>query len=110
MEDNVRKELDTLEQMVLNWKRSYLSMATPEGGDEYLAEEFQSEVTEYVSPHVRRLFECNHLTPEEFGEFLERCHDHVQDLRETLKGPEPEPPPERVWQRVVKLTRIFRPG
>jgi hypothetical protein len=110
MEDNVRQELDTLEQMVLNWKRSYLSMATPEGGDEYLAEEFQHEVTEYLSPHAQRLYECNYLTSEEFSEFLERCYNHVNDLRQTLKGPEPEPPPERVWQRVVKLTRIFRPG
>ena len=107
MEDNVRQELDTLEQMVLNWKRSYLSMATPEGGDEYLAEEFQSEVMEYVSPHVRRLFECKYLTPEEFGEFLERCYGHVEDLLQTLKGLEPEPPSPGLWQRVA---RIFRPG
>lgn len=105
MEDNVRKELDTLEQMVLNWKRSYLSMATPEGGDEYLAEEFQSEVTEYLAPHAQRLFECNHLTPGEYGEFLERCYSHVNDLRQTLKRPEPEPPPPDVWQRVARKSR-----
>lgn len=96
MEDNVRQELDTLEQMVLNWKQSYLSMATPEGGDEYLVEEFQFEVMEHLSPLVRRLFECKYITPEEFGEFLERCDCHVDDLRQTLKGPETESPPERV--------------
>ena len=105
MEDNVRKELSTLEQMVLNWKRSYLSMATPEGGDEYLAEEFQHEVTEYLSPHVQRLFECQHLTPGEYDEFLKMCYGHVEDLRQSLKGPEAEPPPERVWERVVKIFR-----
>ncbi|MBW1990639.1 MAG: hypothetical protein JRI59_00645 [Deltaproteobacteria bacterium] len=110
MEDAVRKELDTLEQMVINWKESYLNMATPEGGDEYLADELRSEVTEYISPFVRRLFECKYLTSMEASEFLERCYGHVEELRQLLKRPEPEPEAEFafkvVWQ---KVTRIFRP-
>jgi hypothetical protein len=103
MEDNVRKEIETLEQMVLNWKQSYLSMATPGGGHEYLVEDFQAEVTEYVSPFVRRLFECKHLSPEEVSEFLDCCYNHVEDLRKLLKETEAPPPKEGLWQKIVQV-------
>ena len=37
MEENVRKELETLKGMVLNWKKDYLGWAPPDGGGEFLA-------------------------------------------------------------------------
>ena len=57
MQENVRKELDALEEMLLNWKASYLGFATPEGGNDFLVEDFQEEITTYISPYVRRLFQ-----------------------------------------------------
>ncbi len=79
-------ELQTLERMVLNWKSNYLSMRTPEGGDEFLADDFEEEITRHVSPFVRRLHENNHLSLSEAHEFLDACYSHVEDLHRSLIG------------------------
>lgn len=84
MEQNVIKELQSLETMVLNWKSNYLSMRTPEGGDEFLADDFQEEITTHVSPFVRRLHENNHLSLSEAHEFLDVCYKHVEELRKSF--------------------------
>jgi hypothetical protein len=84
MEQNVIMELRTLERMVLNWKSNYLSMRTPEGGDEYLADDFQEEITRHVSPFLGRLYENNHLSLSEAHDFLNACYSHVEDLRKLL--------------------------
>ena len=44
MEENVRKELETLKGMVLNWKKDYLGWAPPDGGWEYLPRELLEEI------------------------------------------------------------------
>ena len=44
MEEEVRKELETLKGMVLNWKKDYLGWASPDGGWEYLPREFMEEI------------------------------------------------------------------
>jgi len=77
-------ELRTLEKMVLNWKSDYLGMRTPEGGDEFLADDFQEEITRHVSPFVRRLCENNHLSLSEAREFLDACYNHVEEVRRPL--------------------------
>ncbi|MBW1982058.1 MAG: hypothetical protein JRJ12_12640 [Deltaproteobacteria bacterium] len=81
MEKNVRKELDTLRTMVLNWKRSYLSYATPEGDDGFLADEFSEEISRHVSPLIRRLFETRYLSHSEACEFLDYCYAQVEEVR-----------------------------
>lgn len=80
------QELESLERMVLNWKSNYLSMKSPEGGDEFLADDFQEEITRHVSLFVRRLHENNHLSVSEAKEFLNNCYIHVEDLRRSLIG------------------------
>jgi hypothetical protein len=45
MEENVKKELDTIKEMVLRWKESYLGWATSDGGNDYLIEEFSEEIS-----------------------------------------------------------------
>jgi hypothetical protein len=105
MEDSVRKELDTLEQMVLNWKASYLGFATPEGGNDFLVEEFQEEIGTYVSPYVRRLYQCEYLTPEEAEEFMDQCYDQVEELRQMIQELETPPAKPGVWQKFVENTR-----
>jgi hypothetical protein len=105
MQENVRKELDAMETMLANWKANYLSFATSDGNNDFLVEEFQDEITMYISPYVRRLFECNHLTPQEAEEFLNYCYDQVEDLR--LKIQDLENPPEKpgFMQKFMESTR-----
>jgi hypothetical protein len=105
MKENVRKELDAMETMLANWKANYLSFATSDGNNDFLAEEYQDEITMYISPYVRRLFECNHLTAEEAEEFLNYCYDQVEDLK--LKIQDLENPPEKpgFMKKFVESTR-----
>ncbi len=107
MEENVRQELEALEQMVLNWKANYLGFATPDGGNDFLLEEFAEEISTYISPYVRRLFQCEHLTGEEAEAFLNQCYEQVDDLRAQIR--EVETPPEKpgLWQKFVSQTRII---
>ncbi len=84
MEENVRKELETLQGMVLNWKKNYLGWAPPDGGWEYLPREFLEEIETHISPYIRRMYECDYLSPSEIQEFMESCYMQVEDLRNTL--------------------------
>ena len=88
MEENIRKELETLTGMVLRWKKSYLEWVSPDGGDEYLAGELSQEIETHVYPFVKRLCECNYLSGPEAKEFLDYCYSQVEDLRDALKDPE----------------------
>jgi hypothetical protein len=84
MEENVRKELETLQGMVLNWKKNYLGWAPPDGGWEYLPREFLEEIETHISPYIRRMYECDYLSPSEIREFMGSCYMQVEDLRNTL--------------------------
>jgi hypothetical protein len=106
MEENVRKELNDLEMMVLNWKRSHLECATPEGNNDFLVQEFQEEIATYISPYLRRLFQCNHLVQEEAAEFLDSCARQVDDLRRLIRELETPPAKPGVWQRLTLKTKL----
>lgn len=84
MEENVRKELETLKGMVLNWKKDYLGWAPPDGGWEYLPRELLEEIDTQITPYIRRMYECDYLSPSEIREFMESCYTQVEDLRNTL--------------------------
>lgn len=101
MEDYVRKELEALEQMVRNWKANYLGFATPEGNNDFLVEEFQEEITSYLSPYVRRLFQCEYITAQEAEEFMSQCYDQVDDLRRLISELEAPPEKQWFWQKVT---------
>ena len=90
MEENVKKELDTIKEMVLRWRESYLGWATSDGGNDYLIEEFSEEISTHVSPLVRRLFETNHLSLYEHHEFMESCYNQLNELRDLIKEKEAE--------------------
>lgn len=75
---------------MLTWKRSYLRWAPPEGGGEFLAQEFQEEIDTHVYPYVRRLYENDYLSPSEANEFLDFCYSQVEDLRDSLRVAEAE--------------------
>lgn len=99
MEENVKEELDTIKQIVSRWKKSYLGWATPDGGNEYLLEEFSEEISTYVSPMVRRLYESNYLSLSEHHEFIESCYSQVNELRDLIKKKEAEykQPKKGIW-------------
>ena len=90
MEENVKKELDTIKAMVLRWQKSYLGWATSDGGNEFLLKEFSEEISTHVSPLVRRLWESNHLSLSEHHEFIEDCYTQVNELRDLIKIKETE--------------------
>ena len=85
MDDSVRKELETLKGMVLNWKRGFLGWASPEGNNEYVIHEFYDEIQQQVYPFVRRMVETGYLTESEAKEFMNFCYSQVEDLRRQLE-------------------------
>ena len=105
MQDNVRKELDALEQMVLNWKASYLGFATSDGNNEFLLEEFHEEITTYISPYLRRLYQCDYLTVDEAEKFMDQCYDQVEVLRLQIQELESLPGKQGILQKFVENTK-----
>ncbi len=85
MEENVREELDTLKQMLNNWKRGFLGWASPEGDNDHVLLEFTEEIQQQVYPLVTRLRETEHLTSSEAKEFMDYCYSQVEDLRDQLR-------------------------
>ena len=88
MEENVREELDVLKGMLDNWKRGFLSWASPEGDNDDVLLEFSEEIQMHVYPYVRRLFETNHLSEVEVKEFMHYCFSQVEELRLQLSKAE----------------------
>ena len=84
MEENVIKELDTLKEMLNNWKRGFLTWASPDGDNEYVLLEFTEEIQAQLYPYVNRLLEANHLSQSEAKEFMDYCYRQVEDLRDQL--------------------------
>ena len=85
MEENVRQELEVLKQMMQNWKRGFLSWASPDGDNDHVLLEFTEEIQEQVYPYVTRLREAEHLNAAEAKEFMDYCHSQVEDLRDQLR-------------------------
>ena len=85
MEENVRKELDSLKGMLNNWKTGFLSWATPDGDNEYVLTELSEEIKTNLYPYVRRLYETNHLTESEAKDFMVYCYSQIEDLRNQLR-------------------------
>jgi hypothetical protein len=84
MEENVIKELDTLKGMLNNWKRGFLTWASPDGDNEYVLLEFKEEIDSQLYPYVTRLLETKHLNQSEATEFMDYCYRQVEDLRDQL--------------------------
>ena len=84
MEENVRQELDTLKQMLHNWKRGFLGWASPDGDNDHVLLEFSEEIQEQLYPLVTRLRETEHLNASEAKEFMDYCYSQVEDLRGQL--------------------------
>ena len=84
MEKNVIEELDTLKGMLSNWKRGFLSWASPDGENEYVLLEFKEDINTHIFPFVTRLLETEHLSHSEATEFMDYCFSQVEDLNDQL--------------------------
>jgi hypothetical protein len=85
VEENVRQELEVLKQMMNNWKRGFLSWASPEGDNRHVLVEFTEEIQQHIYPYVTRLREAQHLNDAEAKEFMDYCYSQVDDLRDRLR-------------------------
>jgi len=84
MEETVQKELDTLKGMMDNWKRGFLSWASPDGENDYVLQEFSEDIQTHVYPYVTKLRATKHLSDPEAREFMDYCYNQVEDLRDQL--------------------------
>ena len=84
MEENVIEELNTLKGMLDNWKRGFLTWASPDGDNEHVLLEFNEEIQAQFYPYVTRLLETQHLSESEAREFMDYCYGQVEDLRDQL--------------------------
>jgi hypothetical protein len=84
MEENVRKELDALKGMLDNWKKGFLSWASPDGDNDYVLQEFSEDIQMHVYPYVTKLRAMKHLSHPEATEFMDYCFSQVEDLRDQL--------------------------
>ena len=84
MEENVIKELDTLKEMLNNWKRGFLTWASPDGDNEYVLLEFREDIDSQLYPYVTRLLETQYLSQSEATEFMDYCYGQIEDLRDQL--------------------------
>ena len=80
MEENVKKELDTLKEMLTNWIEDYKKYITAEGPNAYLLEDFEEEINKIMLPYVRRLIECGYCTIEETQPIANHANKCVKDF------------------------------
>ena len=85
MDPAVRKELDTMLGMVVNWREDKMRMAGGENGWDFLAKDLTEEIEEHIYPYVRRMLECNYITVTELSDFLNLCFAEVTLLADHLK-------------------------
>jgi len=82
-------ELQILKRMVLAWKEDYTGSVPPDGGGEYLCQDFSHEIEEYLYPYLRRMVETDHISQDQAREFLEFCYRQVMELRDLIEEPKP---------------------
>ncbi len=83
------EELQVLKGMVLAWKEDYSGSVPPDGGGEYLCQDFSFEIEEYVYPYLRRMVETDHISQDQASEFLEFCNRQVMELRDLIEAHKP---------------------
>ena len=79
MDDKAKKELDSLIQMVRNWKEGYLGwVESPD--DLYVVDELREECMLMMMPYLVRLMETEYITPVELQEFCAEVEEVVREL------------------------------
>ncbi len=80
MDEATKKELKDIENIVINWTKSYIRQIDPHGGNEYLIEEFNEEIHLNMVPYMVRLVECEYLTNEELAKFKAVIGSHIANF------------------------------
>ena len=88
MTPEVRKELDDLTNIVSNWIDCEVRLADCDGTDGFLIDDFIEDIAYQVTPYVRRLRECGHITTDEFADFITILREKVTEFRRRLNLPE----------------------
>jgi hypothetical protein len=80
------EELETLRNMVQNWRENYIQEAPAGGGKDYLflCDDFTWEIEEFVYPYVRRMVVTDHIDQTQAQEILDFCYRQVLELRSHL--------------------------
>lgn len=85
MEAGTTKELQDLENMIINWSRSYVTKVDVYGGNDYLIQEFNEEIGFYIIPYIRRLYHTGYLTEEEAREFSNTVSAYLVNFMSLVK-------------------------
>jgi len=80
MDAQVRRELNDLLMIIDHWRDDYIRIAGGAEGYGFLVADLAQEIEEYVYPYVRRMRECQYITDEELGAFLNQCYERVTSL------------------------------
>ena len=90
MDEKTQTEINTLHQMVQNWKKCDLGYWTEEGPNEWIYTDFIEKLSTWLMPYVRRLAECGHITELEYESFMERLKGEIEDMFRLLGLPDTE--------------------
>lgn len=78
MDDGIKKELEDINNIVINWTKSYIRQIDPHGGNEYLIHELNEEIHLNLVPYMTRLVETGHLTNEDLAKFNGVIGSHLE--------------------------------
>lgn len=85
MDEDVKRELESLKTMVVAWKESYMKLALEEGGDStYLVREYDAEIEEFVFPYVHKIMKLGGMEIDELETFMGFCQAQTRELHEAL--------------------------
>ena len=85
MDKNTEKEMNSLKQMVINWKNSYIRLAEDNGESNlYLLEDFEEDIRTHFPQYMKRLLDCGFLDINEYSEFIKFVDEQTEDLKKAL--------------------------
>ncbi len=85
MDEDVRKELESLKCMIVAWKESYIKRAYEEGeGCAYLLREYVGEIDEMVYPYVYKIYKLGGMEREDLDSFMDFCQAQAIEFLEVL--------------------------
>lgn len=85
MESGIEKEVETIKQMMRNWRRGFLTWHEPGVSNDYILKEFQEEITDQLLPYVYRLMQTEYLTNAEALKLMDECYAEVDVLKKELE-------------------------
>lgn len=85
MDEDVKRELESLKTMVVAWRESYEKLALEEGGNcMYLVKEYAAEIEEFVFPYVYKIMKLGGMEMDELESFMGFCQAQTRELHEAL--------------------------